>query len=169
MPAQRHALALDPLVRRILSRGVLHSIRLTVFADDMALAVECLRRQLGEILRLFMDCAGALGLRLRGDKCVFIPTRTLRDKAKECAVELQRHDASAMFRTAAHATYLGFEVGPGAVGAQWDTVTVKVAKRVEEVLFPPSMAARLVLYSTSSVCLCIRRSSPQSVAPPRMQ
>lgn len=41
------ALALDPLVRRFLAHSVLSSVRFTVFADDMALAIECLRKQLG--------------------------------------------------------------------------------------------------------------------------
>lgn len=47
------ALALDPLVRRCLPRSVLDG--LTVFADDMALAVACLRKQLAEILSLLAE------------------------------------------------------------------------------------------------------------------
>lgn len=65
--------------------------------------------------------------------------------------ELRRHEEAVLLRVAGHAMYLGFEVGPCAPLHQWTSVVTKVDKRIEDSLFPPSMAARILLYDSHFV------------------
>ncbi len=47
------ALAIDPLIRRILAVSVLHSIRITAFADDIAIVLANLFVQSPFIIQIF--------------------------------------------------------------------------------------------------------------------
>lgn len=88
------------------------------------------------------------------------------DKEKHCSAcieELRHHPASALFTVARHATYLGFDVGPEAQETQWRTVTAKINKRVEEVLFP-SMAARVMVYNSHFVSLLMYKAQLAQVS-----
>lgn len=76
-----------PAGEAFLTCSVLYSARLTVFADAMALAMECIRKQLGDVLHLFAEWAEGTGLRLRVDNCIHIPTR---NNAEAGAAELRR-------------------------------------------------------------------------------
>lgn len=69
------ALGLDPLIRRYLSSVTFASSRICAFADDLALVLASLRRQLPEVISLFGAWAIATGLALRAGKCVLILLR----------------------------------------------------------------------------------------------
>lgn len=47
-----------------------------------------------------------------------------------------------------HMTCLGFEAAPVARGGQWDAVEAKVERRMEDMLFPLSVAARVLMYNS---------------------
>ncbi len=67
------ALAIDPLIRKILAASVLHSIRITAFADDIAIAVANLFLQLPGIMVIFSQWAVATVLKLKPMKTAILP------------------------------------------------------------------------------------------------
>lgn len=56
-------------------------------------------------------------------------------------------------RAASHATYLGLLVVPTPTEPQWATAVAKVESQALDILFQPSMAARIMLYSMHTVSL----------------
>lgn len=119
----------------------LASARRTAFADDVAVAIACVRRQLDQILSWMGEWAEATGLRL---------CHTSRNS---------RRGVAASFRVAGHATYLGIEIVPDILAHPWDMVTAKIEKRIEGILFPPIIptiiAARLRLSNFHIVSLAM--------------
>lgn len=96
------------------------------------------------------ECAEATGLKLWGNTCVSAPTV---GPHAPYAAELAKHEVSANFRIEGHATYLGFEVVPGAFQHQWTAV---VAKAEEPGVRCPVSAQR--------GCLCIVVQYPHRTA-----
>ncbi len=62
-----------PLIRRTLAASVLHSIRITAFADDIAIAVANLFLQLPGIMVIFSQWAVATALKLNPTKTAILP------------------------------------------------------------------------------------------------
>jgi hypothetical protein len=148
------ALAIDPLIRRILAASVLHSIRITAFADDIAIVVANLFIQLPGIMVIFALWGRTTALKLNPTKTAILP--------------LWRFDGAMIRRwlrslvptlagciVADFAKYLGILVGPGAATTQWVPAASKVLVRAADACFAGSgIVAKLRhfrLHGTSTV------------------
>jgi hypothetical protein len=149
------ALAIDPLIRRILAMSVLHSIRITAFADDIAIVIANVFLQLPGIIRVFVLWEGATALKLNSKKTAFLPLWLSFDEAM--LRRWLRHSVPAIASCSVGncAKYLGLMLGPGATDHQWTHVASKVLVRAADANFAAhGIAAKLRhfrLHGTSTV------------------
>lgn len=128
------ALAIDPLIRRILAASVLHPIRVTAFADDIAIVVGNIFLQLPGVMTIFALWGAISALRLNPLKTAILP--------------LWHYDGAMLRRWLRHfipalacsgiadfAKYLGMLIGPGAAATQWTPVASKVLVRAADACF----------------------------------
>jgi hypothetical protein len=148
------ALAIDPLIRKILAASVLNSIRVTAFADDIAIVVANVFLQLPGIMQIFERWGAISALLLNPAKSAFLPLwpfdgamlhRWLRHSVKALAGCIVSNFAK----------YLGVLLGPGAAAKQWEPVACKVLVRAADACFTSSgIVAKLRhfrLHGTSTV------------------
>jgi hypothetical protein len=128
------ALAIDPLIRRILAASVLNSIRITAFADDIAIVVANIFLQLPDIMAIFALWGAVSALMLNSTKTAILPLwpfdgamlrRWLRNSVQALAGCI----------IGDYAKYLGVLLGPGAANRQWDPVASKVLVRAADACF----------------------------------
>ncbi len=149
------ALAIDPLIRRILAVSVLHSIRITAFADDIAIVIANVFLQLPGIIRLFIFWEGATALKLNSKKTAFLPLWLSFDEAMLRRWLRHTVPAIASCMIGNFAKYLGLMLGPGAADHQWTPVASKVLVRAADANFAASgVAAKMRhfrIHGTSTV------------------
>lgn len=73
MSGRLFAMAMDPFLRRLLSRSIVDLMRLTAYADDIALVLANLWADAPGILEEFVAWSWASGLELNAGKCVLVP------------------------------------------------------------------------------------------------
>jgi hypothetical protein len=131
------ALAIDPLIRRILAASVLHTIRVTAFADDIAIVVANLFLQLPGIMSIFVLWGAATALKLNAAKTAILPLWPFDGAMIHRWLRHSVRDLSGCI-VANFAKYLGILLGPGAAISQWDPVASKVLVRAADACFSGS-------------------------------
>ncbi len=125
----RQGCPLSMLLFAIILDGLLHNIEgvlrpgdvLGAFADDLGLVLSDIASTLPVVLSLFATFGRISGLFLNPGKCVVI----LLGDADACnfftmKLIMDRAPITLQFRWEDHGEYLGFVLGPGAVGHEWD-------------------------------------------------
>jgi hypothetical protein len=128
------ALAIDPLVRFLLTSSVLGSMQITAYADDIAIVIANLFTQLPRILQAFRSWALASCLVLNSKKSAVLPLWCF----DEALIRRWLRYVAPRFATCLiqpYAKYLGIVFGPGASDVQWATVEHKVLARSAEASF----------------------------------
>jgi hypothetical protein len=134
---------------------VLHSIRITAFADDIAIVIANVFLQLPGIIRLFICWEGATALKLNSKKTASLPLWLSFDEAM--LRRWLRHSVPtiASCSIANFAKYLGLMLGPGATDHQWTMLASKVLVRAADANFAAhGIAAKLLhfrIHGTSTV------------------
>jgi exonuclease III len=125
------ALAIDPLIRKILAASVLHPIRVTAFADDIAIVIGNLFLQLPDIMTIFASWGVVSALVLNPLKTAILPLWHFDGAMIRRWI---RHSVPALAGSAVAdlAKYLGMLIGPGAADAQWTPVASKVLVRAAD-------------------------------------
>lgn len=125
------ALAIDPLIRKILAASVLHPIRITAFADDIAIVVGNLFLQLPDIMTIFVSWGVVTALRLNPMKTAILPLWHF-DGAM--IRRWMRHSIPSLAGAVVSnfAKYLGMLIGPGAAVSQWTPIASKVLVRAAD-------------------------------------
>jgi len=123
------ALAIDILLRRIIK--LVPGVKVYAFADDIALVLENVGRDMGLLTQIFQDLEKVAGLSLNRKKCVLIPlwpTNTSIVKSELIRRLPEWGDIQVSFAS----VYLGVNIGPESAKGFWDVAVKKYKDRARD-------------------------------------
>ena len=157
------ALAIDPLIRALTSRIITPPSLLSAYADDLAIVLNDLFRQLPFVIEVLRYWARASALHLNVPKCTVVPL--WRAALDEVRGRLRR--AIPWFAACAvehHARYLGIALGPGAQHHLWEGALARFAAAASRVrLADRGLATKFLqfsAYATSTLAYKLQFHAP---------